>query len=91
MADAVTLQLREGEFLLRCQFGIEQRFPVLIFLGTGMQFEFYSVSLARHILSLSLLTAKVAIFCETAKQSPEKLQKDKKRRTSLPAPKRLMT
>ena len=91
MADAVTLQLRESEFLFRCQFGIEQRLPVLVLLGTGMQLKFYSVSLAWHNLSLSLLTAKVALFRETAKLSLEKLQKDKKGRTSLPAPKRLMT
>ena len=36
MADAVTLQLREGEFLFRCQFGIEQWLPVLVLLGAGM-------------------------------------------------------
>lgn len=86
MADAVTLQLRESEFLFRCQFGIEQWLPVLIFLGAGMEFEFYSVSLAWHNLSFSFLTAKVAISRETAKHSPQKLQKGKRRRTSLPAP-----
>ena len=62
MADTVTFQLREGEFLFRCQFGIEQRFPVLVLLGAGMQFEFYSVSLARHNLSFPLLTTKIVIF-----------------------------
>ena len=77
-ADAVTFELLEADFLLRCQFGIEQRLPVLVLLGAGMQFEFYSVRLTWHNLSFSLLTAKVAISRETAKHSPENLQKGKK-------------
>ena len=50
---------------------------VLVLLGARMQFEFYSVDLVKHNLSFSLLTAKVAIFRETAKLSPENLQKRK--------------
>jgi hypothetical protein len=57
-SDAVTFQLLEGDFFLRCQFGIEQRLPVLVLLGAGMQLEFYSVCLAWHNLSFSLLTAR---------------------------------